>query len=370
MRFVKFEELKNGMRTAKPIYNKSGVLLYGVDTIVNENFIEKTKDLNFLGLYILEPAEPLPPMVEEEIEIEKFKLVTCHLLQAQLLAASKGEKFELEKLTDDVISHYGRLYGKITYIQSLRMNDDFVYKHSLSVAMLCAMICNKLKVERKEQQYIVTAAFLHDLGKIIAPSEILNKQTKLTAEELSIVRNAELEGFDKIKNNYSIPAGIRRYLTQMYMIKSNNLTSHQKFEVNNILLGTKIIKVADMFDILTAMRIYKEPMSEYSAINFFMEHEDEYDEKVVQALVDSINVLPAGSCVELSNGEKGLVIRENEYYILRPMVLGFDTNTIYDLGQRKVYDKIKIKDIMKTMDNRFIMDIERVKKSIADMKKI
>lgn len=250
------------------------------------------------------------------------------------------------------------------------MNDDFVYKHCLSVAMLCAMICNKLKLERKEQQYIVTAAFLHDLGKIIAPSEILNKQEKLTPDELSIVRNAELEGFNLIKNNYAIPAGIRRYLTQLYMIKSNNMPSHPKFEVNNILLGTKIIQVADMFDILTAMRIYKDPMSEYSAINFFMEHEDQYDEKVVQALIDSINILPSGSCVELSNGERGLVIRENEYYVLRPTVLGFETNIIYDLAQRKVFEKIRIKDIMKTMDNRFVMDIERVKKNIAERNKI
>lgn len=74
------------------------------------------------------------------------------------------------------------------------------------------------------------------------------------------------------------------------------------------------------------------------------------------ALIESINILPVGACVELTNGEKGLVLAESEYFLLRPKILVFGSNTIYDLGQRKTYEKIQIRDILKTMDNRFVMN--------------
>ena len=64
MIFVKSEDLKYGMRLAKPIYNKTGVLLYERNTRLTLQGIESVKNFGLLGLYILEPAEPVPPMSE------------------------------------------------------------------------------------------------------------------------------------------------------------------------------------------------------------------------------------------------------------------------------------------------------------------
>ena len=86
-----------------------------------------------------------------------------------------------------------------------------------------------------------------------------------------------------------------------------------------------------------------------------LEQEDIFDENIVNALIYSINILPAGCCVELTNGEKGLVLSESPYYPLRPSILVFATNQIYDLSNKKIYETIRIKDILKTMDNRFQM---------------
>lgn len=354
MKFLRAKEIKVGMRTAKPIYNKEGVLLYGRNTIINESFINNVGNLDVVGIYILEPTEPLPPISEEEEEFEKFQTVTCYALRKQLDKAASGESFEIDKIVADIVGHYGGLNKKIHFMQIIRSNEDFPYKHALSVAIICALITNAMKLDVKEQNYIVSAALLHDLGKIIAPNEIINKVGKLTKEELKVVREAEEAGFEIIRNNYLLSAGIRRYITQL--CNEHNKKYSKKNQVDQkLLLGTKIIQVADMFDILTAMRIYKEPMSEFSAIQFFQEREDEFDEKIVMALVASIEVLPVGACVELTNGEKGLVLAESEYFPLRPRILGFGNNTMYDLSQKKVYEQVKIKDIMKTMDNRFVM---------------
>lgn len=355
MRFLKLDELKVGMRLAKPIYNKKGVLLYGRDTTINDSVLLNIQNLKTYGQYILEPAEPLPPMTDEELEFERFNTVSSYILQEELPKILKGGTVRhVETLANDICNQYGKLTDKISFIQSLRSPDDAIYKHCLNTAILCALIANRLRLDSKEQYYLVMAGFFHDIGKILVPPDILNSTGKLSPEEMTTIRNCELKGFELVKNNYALPAGIRRYIAQLRIEMCNKLPGHPN-QPQTLLPGTKLIKVADMFDTLTAMRVYKDPVSEFSAIQFLFEREDEFDETIVQALGESINILPVGCCVELSNGEKGLVVTENDYYMLRPRVLGFNSNQIYDLGQRKIYEQIKITDIMKTMDNRFVM---------------
>ena len=76
----------------------------------------------------------------------------------------------------------------------------------------------------------------------------------------------------------------------------------------------------------------------------------------------SINILSPGVCVELNIGEKALVLAENEYDIFCPMVLVFSDNSVLDLADRSVYGDVEITDVMKTMDNRYVMDTETLKK--------
>ena len=61
---------------------------------------------------------------------------------------------------------------------------------------------------------------------------------------------------------------------------------------------------------------------------------------------------PTASSVELTNGTRALVIKENPKNLLRPMLLGFDDNNIYDLSSDRIYSVVQIRDILKTMDKR------------------
>ena len=57
--------------------------------------------------------------------------------------------------------------------------------------------------------------------------------------------------------------------------------------------------------------------------------------------------------VELSTGEKALVLNENEENVLRPTLVSFRDNSILNLALPE-YEDIHIVDVMKTMDNRYI----------------
>lgn len=67
MEFVRMEDLRVGMRLASPIYNKKGVMLFERDTRLTVQGIESVKNFGLLGMYILDPSEPLPPMSEEDL---------------------------------------------------------------------------------------------------------------------------------------------------------------------------------------------------------------------------------------------------------------------------------------------------------------
>ena len=87
-----------------------------------------------------------------------------------------------------------------------------------------------------------------------------------------------------------------------------------------------------------------------------------YDPQVVDALIQSVNILFPGVSVELSTGEKALVLVENMQNLLRPIVLCFRDNSILDLSL-PINSDIRIVDIMKTLDNRYVMDVETLKQA-------
>ena len=103
------------------------------------------------------------------------------------------------------------------------------------------------------------------------------------------------------------------------------------------------------------MKEEEPPSSEVVTLRHLLDGEL-YDKEIVKSLTESIYILSSGVSVELTNGEKGLVLSENPDNILCPMVLGFQTNTIYNLAVPSVAEEVQIKDIMKTMDNRMVID--------------
>jgi hypothetical protein len=114
------------------------------------------------------------------------------------------------------------------------------------------------------------------------------------------------------------------------------------------------------------MNINKAPISEFAAMNYFFAHNRSYNTKVVYALAECIHILPTGACVDLSDGEKALVLSENAADFSHPMILKFSDHQVYDLSETETVQQFHIVDIMKTMDNRIAIDEETLKHFSAD----
>ena len=305
MHFVKTEELKTGMRLARPIYNKKSILLFDRNSLLSVQAIESIRNFGLIGVYVLEPAEPLPPMTQEDLEFERFQIKAVSAIEEELDRILKTRKqSRIQTIADMVIRNYGHLDEKINFYQNLRSLEDYVSRHSLNVAILCAMITHVMNIRREEQYHTVCA-----IRRIC--QQAAGKQLDLFPEEGKGSRYKMLEG-------------------------------------SNVLL------VANRYDEITAMTLQGTAQSEVKAAQELLEHPEVYDPETVQALLRSINILPPGASVELSTGEKALVLSENEENVLCPTVVSFRDNSILNLALPQNED-IQIVDVMKTMDNRYIL---------------
>ena len=128
MLFVRVDDLKVGMRLGKPIYNKNGVLLYERDSKLTMQAIYGIKNFGLMGLYILEPAEPLPPMSEADITFERFQTMAIFSIREDLDLIADGKKDKgLAWLCSLIMKNYAVEGEKINFVQSLRSTEDYIY---------------------------------------------------------------------------------------------------------------------------------------------------------------------------------------------------------------------------------------------------
>lgn len=325
MRFVKTDDLEKGMRLARPIYNRNGVLLYDRDTLLTRQGIISVKNFGLIGLYILEETEPLPPMTEEDIEFERFQTISVFGLREdiELIEADK-DPVNMNNLINLIFKNYGRKDKKISTVQNLRSKEDYTYKHNLTKAILSAAMAVRLGMAEREVREVIQAGLLGSID-----DEIINTTEKME-ENVKIVIGYE----KKLANNEDAQGLEARKLAQ-----------------------AKVLRVAEVYDDMTAMKLSEEePFSEVAAVKHLLQNVKVYDDKIVGALVDSLKLLYPGVCVELTNKSTGIVIFANQDNVLRPLILGFSYNEIYNLMADDVYDKVQINDIMKTMDRRVKID--------------
>lgn len=353
MIFVKTDDLKYGMRLAKPIYNKMGVLLYERNTKLTMQGIESVKNFGLIGLYILEPAEPVPPMSEEDLEFERFQTMSIFAIKDDMGALFKDkEPLKIADVAFMIVKNYGSMHKKLNFTQNLRSTEDYIYKHSLNVAILSCLMAGKLGMSFSQQTNLALAALFHDLGKLGLPYDIRIKYDDYADQDIPVVKKCLAEGLNYLKPELGIPERVNRVIAQWHKIEFDP----QAVEEEKLFQETSILRVANIYDTMTAMKSETPIISDVAAIRYLLDHKKEYGEEFVAALIDSIHILYEGVCIELTNKEKGLVLRENQSNILRPLVLGFENNKLYDLSNDRVYRSVQIKDIMKTMDNRVIVD--------------
>jgi len=357
MKFVKQEDLRIGIRLARPIYSKTGVLLFDRDSQLSSSTISSVKNFGLIGIYILEPAEPLPPMSDEDREFERFQTIMVAMIQDELekIVATKHTK-NCGNISAQIVKKYGHLESKINFYQNLRSKNDFVSRHSLNVAILCAMISHVMNISVDEQDKLIHAALVHDIGRLKSSNEAVYGGEVEPDERIRMFQET-INAYDLLEESFASSGPAIKRISNQAIHSQMDIENGVDISNRKMVIGAKILMVANKYDELTAMSLGGDSISEVRAIKEFIDHPEWYDKEVVAALISSVNILFPGVSVELNTGEKALVLSENVFNVLRPTVLCFKDNSILDLSLHSNND-IYVMDVMKTLDNRYIMNTD------------
>lgn len=368
MQFIRSAELRPGLRIAKPIYNKDGVLLYERNSRLTIPAINSIRNFDLIGIYILEPAEPVPPFTREDLEFEQAQTIYLFKLKDLYEKIYKRQPFDtLEALVDDIIKRYGTLTHRVNFNQNLRSAHDFMYKHATSVAILTAMIGQHIDMPEEDFKSLITAALIYGFGYRFLSKNVMDKEEEFTEYDHKS-KQAALEKGTSYLNVSTDPISFlpKALKTVEYYIFSNNPERKVAAPSEDILLLAEILKVAVEFDLMTGMIMGHKPESEIIAMNSLQERKSEFNETIVHILAQCIHIIPAGASVDLNNREKAVVLVENPKNYMQPVILRLRDNNVYDLSDPVVHRRIQIIDIMKTMDNRIEIDVNTIKQFKAD----
>lgn len=249
----------------------------------------------------------------------------------------------VEEISDSVLRNPGALIS----LARLRTADDYTYMHSVAVCALMVALARQLGLDAQATRDAGMAGLLHDLGKALMPTEVLNKPGKLTEEEFAIMKSHPAEGHRLLVEGGSAgPVTLDVCLHHHEKIDGSGYPEGLKGEA--ISQFAKMGAVCDVYDAITSNRAYKAGWDPAESIRKMTEWRGHFDERVFHAFVKSIGIYPTGSLVRLSSGLLGVVIEQSPASLLTPTVKVFYSTQsgayleprLVDLAEPKVADKI------------------------------
>ena len=234
----------------------------------------------------------------------------------------KNAPLDVDILLRDTLSLLDTTRGNIhifDMLHNLRHYDDLTYTHGLNVALICNVLASWLKLKPEEIELATQCGLLHDIGKLKIPEQIIKKPDRLTDQEYDIIKKHPLEGYKILKNCNVNPH-----------IMNAALMHHERCDGKGYPLGlpaekidmyAKIVSIADVYDAMTAARVYRGPLCPFKVIEIF-EHEgfQKYDTKFVLTFLENVVSSYISNRVRLTDGREGTVFFINKNALSRPLL--------------------------------------------------
>lgn len=153
------------------------------------------------------------------------------------------------------------------YTSSLQAFDHDTWEHSNRVAYYAIQLAEKMNLPVDLRQDLYMAGLLHDIGKTSIPFSILNKPTRLTNEEYTIIKEHPVLGYDKlIRHDFMKEKADLLHAVLYHHERWDGKGYPHGLQGENIPLSARILAVTDAFDAMTTDRIYKKGLSVQEAV--------------------------------------------------------------------------------------------------------
>ena len=196
---------------------------------------------------------------------------------------------------------------------SLSMKDDvdrFTVGHSVRVALLALQVARTMGASREQLVHIGSAALMHDIGKSKVPQEILFKQGRLTEEEWQwMAQHPRLGAQILIEQHESVdPRTIGAAFC--HHMGPDGGGYPDPLVPTPPSATSRLIRVCDVFEALTAVRPYKKALTPIEAFAVMFREEKDFDSLWLRRFVQTLGLFPNGTRVEMIDGSHAVVVNQ------------------------------------------------------------
>ncbi len=320
--FIGISDCKPGMTIAEDIYNEYGAVIITEGTVLEEYIIERIRKLGIERLRVYDETGEMVEVSESELFRAQYR-ESVNTVKSILHDISAGKQIDtprVDQTTKSILSRINENRAIVSCLNEMRSSGEYLYSHSLNVALLCMLIGKWLKFDYLKLKSLITAGFLHDIGKIRIPAEILNKPGPLSGEEFEEVKRHPVYGFKIAESAEGLNEDILRGI----------LMHHEREDGSGYPLGLKgdkihefgkIVAVADVYDAMTSTRVYKAKQCPFDVIECILtDYFNTLDIKITSVFLKNIASYYIGESVMLNDGTIGEIIYINPYNISKPIV--------------------------------------------------
>lgn len=322
--------LKEGALLCGIVYDETGNMLWPASKTITAGFISKLKDKGIKNIFYSAPrfkdVFDKPPIISEETR--NFALNTIEEVGNQIrygkLKDLNAARSTVERFLGEIKSHPENFLN----LMVLKDYDSYTFYHSINVGLLSVFLTKKLGFNDIFALDVGLGGFLHDIGKVLVPSKIVNKNGTLTAEEFKEMKKHPIYGYNLIREDMTLSNYIKKII----------IYHHEKWDGNGYPIGLKdeaignfagIVSVCDVYDALTTERPYKQAYCVNDALIYIMRNTmKHFNPYVSQRFVNELSKMfelgsyyPVGSYVYLNTGEVGYIIKKDDEYTMRPGIV-------------------------------------------------
>jgi putative nucleotidyltransferase with HDIG domain len=330
---VEFTEEVNGEHLKDLIY-----LLSGLEEKNEINYLYVNRQLEYRGIDTISVGK-LEFFKDEEIyadskdkkrfsdevyfkSIGLVKEVVDSVRNQKVLNVRKAKRL-MQGAVNAIMQDESSLLG----LANIKNYDEHTFNHSVNVAIYAMAIGQRLGVPKKYLSQLGMAGLFHDIGKVSIPKEILDKNGKLSPEELAVVRSHPIMGAETVMRMKEWGELSTRMIDAAF-------EHHLKYDLSGyprptqkrkITLFGKIVALADFYDVLVRPRGDRRfPYVSEKILGIMLERSGkDFDPALVKVFINMIGVFPLGTLALLNTNEMGIVvhIQEDSELIDRPKVM-------------------------------------------------
>lgn len=276
------------------------ILLYGIDEKnameFGQRLREKIAEASFPGeAYLPEGRLTMSVGVSEfphhaRNEKELVTQADEALYRAKFFRKNRVESYTsiLDNLRDELSGGDQSIITTLrTLISVINSRDRWTYEHVERVAEYAGWMADKLELPEESRQTLVYGAYMHDIGKINTPKEVLIKSEALTVMEWEELKRHPLQGVEIIEH-VEVIKDVQALILEHHE-HYNGAGYPNGLKGEEISEMSRILSVVDAFDAMTSMRPYqKKKTIEEACYELYRCKGTQFDPNFVDCFVDIV----------------------------------------------------------------------------------